>query len=299
MMTYVGKNWPMADAIKGSSERASNQSHRDVTRSRSGGPERWRGQTSGEVAEMDGRRPPCSGTAPATASRASEQSTRRSRDPRLAAAASLHTLRPPPIQQETPMAIIQPPSRQQVVVLKIAIDPRHGLPLLLSHSVEQPAAIPQQQAATPSGLPVHTFRVATDPRDGHIAILSHTVEATTRHHAAASSVAAADQPGGSGVMRAREARDGNSQTTTRMVFRTALKEFVTKQIAETRGQQASLTTEELRGFVVRKAVDNIMRSEKHIPGTQERIGKYLRFCRGKIRKLIQEYFHKYEGRFPR
>lgn len=237
---------------------------------------------------MNGRRPPpCSGTAPATAGRASEQSTRRSRDPRLAAAASLHTPRPPPIQQETPMAIIQPPSRQQVVVLKIAIDPRHGLPLLLSHSVEQPSAIPQQQAATPSGLPVHTFRVATDPRDGHIAILSHTVEATTRHHAAASSVAAADQPGGSGVMRAREARDGNSQTTTRMVFRTALKEFVTKQIAETRGQQASLTTEELRGFVVRKAVDNIMRSEKHIPGTQERIGKYLRFCRGKIRKLIQ------------
>ncbi|CAD6267766.1 unnamed protein product [Miscanthus lutarioriparius] len=142
----------------------------------------------------------------------------------------------------------------------------------------------------PSGVPIHTFRV------NHSVILSHTVEVTDHHHAPNSVVdpssSTKGQPSHSGV-KDREAHDDN-QTMVRMMFKTALKEFVTKQIEKTRDQ--GHTAKEFSDFIVQKTVDNILRLEKNIPSTEERIGKYLSLCKGKIKKLIQEYFHKYKGK---
>ncbi|CAD6270042.1 unnamed protein product [Miscanthus lutarioriparius] len=146
----------------------------------------------------------------------------------------------------------------------------------------------------PSGVPIHTFRVTTDPSDGHSVILSHIVEVTD--HAPNSVVDPSNstkgQPSHSGV-KAREAHDDN-RTMVRMMFKTALKEFVTKQIEKRRDQ--GHTAKEFSDFIVQKTVDNILRLEKNIPSTEERIGKYLSLCKGKIKKLIQEYFHKYKGK---
>lgn len=189
--------------------------------------------------------------------------------------------------------MIQPavsPSRR-VTILKIAdVDPRDGLPLFLSHSVELPGQDPATQPVPdminlPPGIPISTFRVTTDPSDGQSVILSRTVEVTG--HAPNSVVDASNsttgQPSGS-VVKARETHDDN-QTMVRMIFKTALKEFVTKQIEETRDQGQS--KKELRDLIVQKTVDKIMRSVKNIPSTEEMIGKYLSSYKGKIKKLIQ------------
>ncbi|KAG0520929.1 hypothetical protein BDA96_08G117100 [Sorghum bicolor] len=264
MKTSLYKEWPRADAMKGTSESAVNQSQRDL--------------------ELN------NGKAPVTTHSVSNQSTQRSsRDPRLAA-----SLRSRPIQKETSM--IQPavsPSRR-VTILKIAdVDPRDGLPLFLSHSVELPGQDPATQPVPdminlPPGIPISTFRVTTDPSDGQSVILSRTVEVTG--HAPNSVVDASNsttgQPSGS-VVKARETHDDN-QTMVRMMFKTALKEFVTKQIEETRDQGQS--KKELRDLIVQKTVDKIMRSVKNIRSTEEMIGKYLSSYKGKIKKLIQEYF---------
>jgi len=190
------------------------------------------------------------------------------------------------MQQETSM--IQPAlsPHRRVTILKIIIDPRDGLPLLLSHSVELTSHDPANQPVPamisfPSGVPIHTFRV------NHSVILSHTVEVTDHHHAPNSVVDPSNstkgQPSHSGV-KDREAHDDN-QTMVRMMFKTALKEFVTKQIEKTRDQ--GHTAKEFSDFIVQKTVDNILRLEKNIPSTEERIGKYLSLCKGKIKKLIQ------------
>lgn len=184
--------------------------------------------------------------------------------------------------------MIQPAvsANQRVEILKIEINPRDGRASLLSHSVEltshdDPATHPVPVVISiPSGVPIHTFRVVQS------VILSHTVDEVTGH--AANSVvdpsnSTEGQPSGSDL-KAREAHDDN-QTMVWMLFKTALKEFVTKQIEETRDQGQS--KKELHDFIVQKTVDNIMRSEKNFPSTEERIGKYFSLYKGKINKLIQ------------